>query len=261
VSEGLAVRVEGEGPALLLVHGSAADLTTWSVQRAGLAAHATLLLYDRRGAGESPLPEGLAQASVAEHAEDAARLIEAHGRGPLVACGSSFGAVVVLELARRRPELLRGMVLLEPPLPASDAQPLLPAGLWESLERTAQVQGGPAATEVFLRFVLGEEDLRRMPRFARAQVLGRWESIRRDCLALLDYRVDYASLRDVRTPTLLLGGERSPPQFAPTLAALGGALARAQVETVPGMGHMLHADVSGHFNRRLLAFLDEVGAR
>ena len=259
--EGLSVRIEGEGPPLLLVHGSAADFTTWAVQRAGLAPHARLLLYDRRGAGESPLPAGRDCVTVEEHAEDAARLIEAYGPGPLVACGSSFGAVVVLELARRRPELLRGMVLLEPPLPASESQPLLPAGLWDSLERTAQTQGGPAATEAFLRYVLGDEDVQRMPRLARARVLGRWDSIRRDCRALDAYRLDYASLRSVRVPALLLGGERSPPQYAPTLAALGAALPQARVETVPGVGHLLQADVRGHFNRRLLAFLAEVGAR
>jgi pimeloyl-ACP methyl ester carboxylesterase len=259
--EGLSVRLEGEGPPLLLVHGSAADFTTWAVQRAGLAAHARLLLYDRRGAGESPLPPGRELVTVEEHAADAARLIEAHGPGPLVACGSSFGAVVVLELARRRPELLRGMVLLEPPLPPSDSQPLLSPELWESLERTARTQGGPAATEAFLRYVLGDDDVQRMPRLARARVLGRWESIRRDCLALAAYRVNYASLHDVRTPALLLGGERSPPQYAPTLAALGRSLARDRVETVPGMGHMLQADVRGYFNRRVLAFMDEVGAR
>jgi pimeloyl-ACP methyl ester carboxylesterase len=231
------------------------------VQRAGLAAHARMLLYDRRGAGESPLPEGQTLVTVEAHAMDAARLIEAYGPGPLVACGSSFGAVVVLELARRRPELLRGMVLLEPPLPPSDAQALLPPALWESLERTAQEEGGPAATEAFLRYVLGDEDLQRMPRLARARVLGRWESIRRDCLALAAYRVDYAGLQAVRTPALLLGGERSPPQYAPTLAALGRSLARAQLETVPGMGHMLQADVRGYFNRRVLAFMDAVGGR
>ena len=258
--EGLAASVEGQGPPLLLVHGTAADRTTWAVQRAGLAAQARLLLYDRRGSGASPLPAGREYATLEEHVRDAACVIEAHGPGPLVACGSSFGAVVVLELARRRPGLLRGMVLLEPPLPASEAQALISTEFWESLERTAHARGEAAAVELFLRYVLGDEDFERMPRLARVLVLERWEPIRRDCHALLSYRLDYASLGEVRTPALLLGGARSPPQYAPALEALGRALGQASVEQIPGMGHMLHADVRGHFNRRLLQFMAEVGA-
>ncbi|MBF5044781.1 alpha/beta hydrolase [Aggregicoccus sp. 17bor-14] len=258
--DGLAVKVEGRGAPLLLVHGSAADLSTWAVQRSGLEAHARLLLYDRRGAGESPLREGERAPSVQDHARDAARVVEEIATEPVVACGSSFGAVVVLELARTRPELLRGMVLIEPPLAASDTGALLPPGLWESLERTAAESGGPAASEAFLRYVLGEEDVQRLPRLARARVLSRWDSIRRDCLALGDYRPDYASLSRVQTPALLLGGVRSPPQYAPTLAALGRTLPNAHVEQVPGMGHMLHADVRGHFNRRVLAFMESLPA-
>ena len=258
---GLHVLEEGEGPPVLLVHGSAVDHGTWSIQRAGLRGRLRLVLYDRRGTGRSALPPGRTWLTVEEHAEDAARVIEARaGGGPLVACGSSYGGVVVLELVRRRPELLRGAVLLEPPLPPADDVPAMPPGFDERFERAVAQGGGPAGAELFLRHVLGDAAFERMPGLHRQRALALWEPIRHDCLALPRYRVDYPSLSRVHTPVLLLGGERSPARFHRTLEALERSLGRARREVLAGAGHMVHADAHRRFATRLLAFMAEVGA-
>jgi pimeloyl-ACP methyl ester carboxylesterase len=259
--ERLHVLEEGEGPPLLLVHGSAVDHGTWSIQRAGLRGRLRLLLYDRRGTGRSPLPEGRTYLTVEEHAQDAARLIQARAAGgPLVACGSSYGAVVVLELARRWPGLLRGAVLLEPPLPPADDVPAMPVGFVERFDRAVAEAGGSAGAELFLRHVLGDEGFERMPRLHQQRALAHWEPIRHDCEALPRYHVDYPSLARVRTPVLLLGGDRSPPRFRQTLEALRASLGDARLEVLAGAGHMVHAEAHRRFATRLLAFMGEVGA-
>jgi pimeloyl-ACP methyl ester carboxylesterase len=254
------VVVHGEGAPILLLHGSAADHTTWTIQVAGLRKQARLIAPDRRGTDASPLPAGAAAWSVGQHADDAAAVIEAHaGGGPVVACGSSFGGVVTLELVRRHPALVRGAVLIEPPLPPADDRPAVPASFLAEIDRVTAEQGGPEAARLFLRTVLGEAAYARMPRAYQERSAGLWRQIRADLDALAGYRVGYGELGAVTTPILLLGGERSAVHYRPTLEALAAALGNAWMEILAGAGHMLHADVHRAFNARLLAFAAEVG--
>jgi pimeloyl-ACP methyl ester carboxylesterase len=255
----LHVVTAGEGAPLLLVHGSAADHTTWAIQLKSMAAHARLITWDRRGADTSPLPAELPYFTVEQHADDAARLIEREVGGPVVACGSSFGGVVVLDLARRRPELVRGAVLLEPPLRPTDEERGIPAGFLADYDRIEREQGGTSAAEFFLRYVLGDEAFERMPRRFQDRSKSMWRQIRQDTAALGEYRVRYPALREVTTPFLLLGGERSAPFFRPTLEALHASLGNARLETLTGAGHMMHAEVFRRFNERLRSFMAEVG--
>lgn len=235
---------------MFLVHGSAADHTTWTIQlaSASLRERFELIAYDRRGVrGEA---EDL---RVEDHADDLAALIEERG-GPAIAVGSSFGAVCVLECARRRPDLLRGMVLCEPPLPSSDAAPPVPDRFLEDLDARIAAEGGEAGAELFLRLVLGDAAYEKMPRAYQARAKAQWRAIVGDCRALGAYRVRYAELGAVRVPALLLGGDRSAPYFRPTLEALAAALPHARLDTLAGAGHMMHADAHRSFHDKLIAF-------
>jgi pimeloyl-ACP methyl ester carboxylesterase len=239
----------GAGAPLLLVHGSAADHTTWSIQmhdRSDLAKRFELCAYDRRPGA----------VSIEQHADDAAAICEE--LGPVVAVGSSFGAVVVIDLIRRRPELVRGAVLCEPPLAASDDQPPIPDAFLARFDAIAAAEGGEAAGEYFLRQVLGDVAYMRMPRLFQARSKALWRAIRDDSAALGAYRVRYPSLGAVATPCLLLGGERSAAYFRPTIDALARALGAARVEIVPGAGHMMQAEAHRGFADAVIRFCAEV---
>lgn len=245
-------------PALVLIHGSATDSSTWSIQLASpLRDHFALWAYDRRGTGRSPAAPAEVL-TIEQHAEDAAALArqagqEAEGPGGRVwMAGSSFGAVVTLEVMRRYPDVLHGAVLIEPPLGPSDE--LHPPGreLAGELERIAAEQGGEAAAERFLRTVLGEPAFERIPRAFRARSMRMWPQIHADTVALARYRPRYAELGQVLVPALLLGGECSAPVFRATLEALARALPRARLELVPGAGHMLHAEAPRRFTELVL---------
>ncbi len=245
----------GQGPCCVLVHGSATDLGTWIIQMAsGLTEQVQLIAYDRRGAGRSVLPDGVPWLSVEAHARELADLIEAEG-GPAVVIGSSFGAVVTLELARQRPALVRGAVLLEPPLPPSDDAPSSPTGFLEALDAIAAAQGPPAAAERFLRTVLGDDAWGKLPRAFQERSKQFWSQIRGDCRALEAYRVRYAELGAIEVPVLLLGGDRSASYFRPTLDALAGRLPRAELHVLKGAGHMMQAEAPRAFHDRLLTFV------
>jgi pimeloyl-ACP methyl ester carboxylesterase len=228
---------------VLLIHGSAADHTTWSIQLHSpvLAERFALTAYDR------PL-----LAAVEEQAEVAlAKLAE-----PALVIGSSFGAVVALEVIRRRRQL--GAVLIEPPMGPTDDAPAAPAAFLAEYDRRAERQGGRAAAEFFLRTVLGDATFERMPRAYRDRATAKHAAIRADSAALIAYKPRYGELACVQTPVLLLGGERSAPSFRLTLDALASALPNARLEIVPGAGHMLHAEASRTFAQLLFAFADEI---
>jgi pimeloyl-ACP methyl ester carboxylesterase len=225
----------------LLIHGSAADHTTWSIQLASkLRERFSLIAYDRRASG-----------TIESHADDAIALL-ADSSEPALVVGSSFGAVVALEIVRRG--AIAGAVFIEPPMAPSDDAPAAPATFLEAYDRRAAEQGGPAAAELFLRTVLGDAAFARMPRVYRDRACSKSAEIRADSAALIAYRPRYAELAHVTTPVLLLGGERSAAYFRPTLEALHAALPAARLEIVPHAGHMLHADAHRRFGELVTAF-------
>lgn len=232
----------GQGPRVLFVHGSAADHTTWSIQLASrdLRERFELIAYDRRATASS----------VEDHAEDAAQLL---GGEPAILAGSSFGSVIALEVMRTRPELVRGAILIEPPMAASD-EPAESLSFLEEFDRRAAEQGGPAAGEFFLRFVLGDAAFERMPKPFRERAAAKWAEIRADSGALIAYKPRYRELAHVTVPTLLLGGARSAPYFRATLDALVAALPNVRLETVANAGHMLHAEAPRSYAEHLIAF-------
>jgi pimeloyl-ACP methyl ester carboxylesterase len=280
MSSALHVVRAGAGPRVLFIHGGAADRTTWSIQLATLRERFSMIAYDRRGG----------DVSVEEHAADAAELLswrrspdevevrstldgavpgatrqdlcaEQVGREPgrTLVVGSSFGAVIALELIRTRPALAAGAVLIEPPLAAAEDQLALPAAFLAEYDRRVAELGGPAAAEMFLRLVLGDATYDAIPEVFQERSKSKWAEIRADTAALIAYRPRYGELRDVTTPTLLLGGERSLLFFRATLEALRAALPAARMEIVPGAGHMLHAEAHRRFAELVIAFAAEIG--
>jgi pimeloyl-ACP methyl ester carboxylesterase len=95
-------------PRLLLVHGSVvnADLT-WSAQKP-LAARFDLVAPNRRGFPPGPEVEHV------DFEDEAAWFEPFLGPGAHVV-GHSYGGVIALLLAARRPELVRSLTVVEPP--------------------------------------------------------------------------------------------------------------------------------------------------
>ncbi|MEO1234402.1 MAG: alpha/beta fold hydrolase, partial [Myxococcota bacterium] len=205
-----------------------------------------------------PLPDGVESWTVAEHAADLEAVVRRHTRAPIVV-GSSFGAVCVLEMVRSTPDLVRGMVLIEPPLPESDEAPPMPESYLETFDRLRSEVDGPAAGAFFLRTVLGKEAFEAMPTRWRERSAATFASIRLDSEALMAYVPRYSELGSLEVPALLLGGGRSAPHFRATLRTLERALPRAEVEIIPSAGHMLHAESARTFARLLEAFSERLG--
>lgn len=100
----------GAGPdAVLLAHNLFSHRGSFAGAAALLARRARVLSVDLRGHGDSP---GAGEFTVADLADDLAAVLAAAGVAEAVVVGTSLGAATAIELARSRPGLVRGLVLM-----------------------------------------------------------------------------------------------------------------------------------------------------
>ncbi|MEU7895857.1 alpha/beta fold hydrolase [Nonomuraea sp. NPDC049152] len=109
--------VRGRGPLLLLIPGGAGGAASFDGVADDLAADYTVAAYDPRGLSRSPLDDLDAQQQVAQHADDAFRVLELLSPdAPARVVGCSSGAIVALHLLATHPERIERVVAHEPPV-------------------------------------------------------------------------------------------------------------------------------------------------
>ena len=102
----------GEGEPLLLLHGLAGASGNWVELLPDLVRRHRVIAVDLPGhAGSAKAPRGT---SIDDFAAVAAAVLEAEVDGPALVAGHSFGGLVALRLARARPDLVCGLLLVSP---------------------------------------------------------------------------------------------------------------------------------------------------
>lgn len=107
-------RVEaGAGePAVVLEAGLNNGAASWQRVMPLLAPHVRVVAYDRAGIGGSAPAPGLA--TIDRQIDDLVSVITGLATGPCVLAGHSWGGILVQLLAFRRPDLVAGLVLVDP---------------------------------------------------------------------------------------------------------------------------------------------------
>jgi pimeloyl-ACP methyl ester carboxylesterase len=242
----------GTGVPILGIHGSPSSAALWETAAERLAQHGRCITYDRRGYGRSDRPEPLAL-DVGLHAADASSLLTALGAAPAVVIGRSYGGGVAVELARRHPELVAALVLLEgdvQALDAADRQEL------DDLRRNVLALADGPAEEVasaLIGLVAGD---------------GAWESFPAELQAvftdnvpalLADLRGDFLEMgedefRALGQPTMIVCGTESTVAPRRASARMAELVPRAELVEVTG-GHLVDPA-----HPAVLAFIDGVAA-
>ena len=123
-----------------------------------LADEFTVVSYDRRGNGRSPVPADWRTTAPEEQADDAAALLNALGTGPAAVFGTSSGGNFALCLTVRHPGSVRGAILHEPGLYALvDDFDAVRAPVRALVEEAMEVGGPPAAVERFWCYMAGDD--------------------------------------------------------------------------------------------------------
>ena len=239
----LYLRRWGTGPRVLLVHGSVGGgESTWAEQRP-LATRFELLVADRPGYGSTPMVEREdfeADAPlVAEALEEGAHLV-----------GHSYGGVISLLAAARRPQRVRSLTVIEPPaLAIAEGNPAVD----ELVARLRSHWGsGPEDPEAFLRGFLALVGGREPPSPLPSE-LERGASILRVARGPWEANVPLESLAAASFPKLVVSGAHHPA-FDAVCDVLEEKLG-AERAVIPGAGHSVQR-TGAPFNERLADFLD-----
>ncbi len=143
----LAIDDEGEGPAVVLLHGLTATrryvvMGSKSLPRSGHR----VIAYDARGHGESepaPAPDAYGYECLAADLLD---VLDSLGVERAVLAGASMGAHTALRVALEEPDLVAGLVLITPAF-----HPDHPPGLerWDRLSEALRSGGADAFVEAY----------------------------------------------------------------------------------------------------------------
>ena len=103
--------VDGSGPPLLLIMGTASSHDTWDGQVAAYRHRYTCISYDARGTGRSTQTADPSAYTMRSLADDAAALLRAIDCGPAHVSGLSLGSATAQELVINHPDLVRTLQL------------------------------------------------------------------------------------------------------------------------------------------------------
>ncbi|MGB1258197.1 MAG: alpha/beta fold hydrolase [Thiolinea sp.] len=102
--------IQGNGPALFLIHGIGAARNTWTKALPLLTKHFTVITYDLRGHGESPMPDG--EFGLTELVADLEALRAQLGIEQAHFAGHSLGGMIGPAYAQAYPERVLSLGLL-----------------------------------------------------------------------------------------------------------------------------------------------------
>ncbi|MCS6798119.1 MAG: alpha/beta hydrolase [Myxococcota bacterium] len=272
----IAYHVVGEGLPVLLANGLGGSWMAWRRQIEHFAGRLRFVSWDYRGLYRSGPPARPDAIGVLDHVRDALHVLDAEGIDRVVVVGWSMGVQVGLELFRRVPERVAGLVLANG----------VPGRPW------AELAGGGPIVQRSVPWLLGaaravpgwtQRITQRVVRWPElvswAKRLGLaaptlddalWHELARS-FADLDMRVYLGILERlgehdatdvlaaVDVPTLVICGEHdrfTPPRAAERMArAIGGA----ELLVVPGGTHYVAVEYPELVNLRIEKFLAERG--
>lgn len=257
---------QGDGDPVVLVHGGWSDHRTWALVAPALAESHRVAAYDRRGHGRSePMAAGTTRR---DHERDLAELIEALGSAPAHLVGTSFGGSIALATAARRPELVRSVVVHEPPLISLVAGDPSAMGLIRPVVETLATVGEriergdhDGATRQFVEEIaLGPGAWEQLPPEFQAVAVASARSFAIEQHDPGAYGIDRGALASLSVPVLVTAGDQSPAWFAPIVAELVGAIPEAGLATFAGAGHAPHMTNPADYAAAVTAFLGRASA-
>ena len=255
----------GEGEPIVFVHGTLGDLNVFRTQAQTFATRFRVISYSRRYHPPNAPPQAQDVYPLSAHVADLGALVKELKATPAHLVASSYGAYIALALAVDHPELVRSLVLGEPPI-----LPLLSRTAVGEATRQSYLRRGIEPARKALESGNREEGLRRFvdavtgpgsfdnfPQSVRTELVEKQAPALRLHLTELSALppLDCGDLGKLKLPTLLVTGERSPAMFLLITAELEGCLEGESQVMVPNAGHGLHEANPTFYNQTVMAFL------
>jgi pimeloyl-ACP methyl ester carboxylesterase len=259
----LSARALGEGRPVLLLHGAVADERLWAPHQSLLADACRSIALTQRWFGTDDWPENGPRFGVDTHARDLISVIEALGAGPAVLAAWSYAGHVALTAAKRRPELVAGVLLYEPGVPVYVTDPA-ELELWQA---DAEAMFGPIVdaleaqdTAAALRALLDAAGQRSGVLDEQSPELrAMYECNARTLVLQLNQAppppLAPADLAALTMPVQVLWGSTSRPVFRTVSQAVARAIPHRIHTEVTGADHLWPAEEPAAFAAALRAFV------
>ncbi len=245
----------GEGIPLVLLHAFPLDRQMWKPQLRDLATGYHVIAPDFPGFGESGTPTCAFTVDLA--ADIVADFLDSIGiTGEVVLGGCSMGGYVALAFARRQPQRLKALLLIDTKADPDDEKAKENRVKTEQLARE---KGSAAVIETMLPRMLGDAI---SPEHALVVETVRQLGSRQTstaivtALQLLLERPDAnPALPRISVPTLVIVGEQDKITPLSDAQNMVDKIPHAQLAVIPGGGHLCNLEVPEAFNEALRAFL------
>lgn len=248
----MVVRVSGEGPALICVHGFTTTSEFWKEQVAEFSLDHTLIRPNLPGHGVSPHPQ-TRDYTIDAFARDIELLFEHFRLDRAVLVGLSMGGTIAQRFAVDNPERLDGLVLV-----GATPHGLGPDVNAENVLSAIDKAGVARSSQDVIEKSFASVAPRSLVEFAKREVVQTPDFVARAAIRSLNAADSRSWLESIKVPTLVVVGEDdiiTPPQESKQLA---DGIPSAELRIIEKAGHFPMLEQPAAFNPMLRKFLSKL---
>jgi pimeloyl-ACP methyl ester carboxylesterase len=242
---------EGRGEPVVFLHAFPLDGRMWREQRTDLVRSLRVIVPDFAGFGASKdVPH---RSSLGAHADDIAHLLDRLGIERTTLVGLSMGGYIALAFAGRYPNRLARLALADTKATPDTAEAKIARDQNIAL---LEKEGASALVERLVPKLLSNDASSEVVAFVRSVGASQAVPSLQSALAAMRDRPDTTPLlARLDVPAAVIVGESdviTPPADG---RAMSAALPRAELEVIPGAGHLANLEAPGPFTAALTRLL------
>lgn len=255
---------QGHGEPLILLHGGQGDYRSWEAQMNEFSKHYRVISYSRRYHYPNDNPITSRNHSAYIEAEDLAAFIRKLKLGRAHLVGTSYGAFSALVLATKNPELVRSLVLAEPPLHQWVKNSFEGAALYKEFMTTIHEPVGRAfkggddegAMRIFVDGIAGTRRFDSLTPEGRAAIMQNSRFFKALTFSTDPFpNLSRNKVKRLRIPILIITGENTIKLHKLVNEELARLLPKAKQAVIPRAGHGTARENPQAFNEAVLRFL------
>ena len=254
---------QGQGEPLILLHGGQGDYRSWEPQMKVLSPQFRVISYSRRYHYPNNNPLTANYHSAYTEADDLAALIRKLRLGRVHLIGTSIGAFTALALAVNHPEMVRSLVLAEPPVHewvkdspnGAAAYQEFMTTIWEPATEAFKTGDDQGAMRILVDGLGGKGRFDKLPPEARAAAMQNSRFFKANTLSSDPFpNLSKDKVRRLRIPVLIITGENTITIHKLVNEELARLLPKAEQATIPKAGHFSPRENPQAFNEAVLKF-------
>lgn len=256
----------GRGEPIIFLHGGSGDYRAWEPQLMAFAPNYRAISYSRRYNYPNNNPDVAKNYSADIDADDLAAFIRKLSLGRVHLVGISYGAFTALMLALKHPDLVRSLVLAEPPVhqlirdtrDGEAAYQQFLAKTWKPAADAFTANNEEAAMRILSDGISGAGAFDSFSQARRATMMQNARAFKALTLSTNPFPdIAADNIKRVHIPALIITGQNTTRIHRLDTEKLAGLLPNAESVVIPNAGHGSNRDNPTAFNRAVTEFLSK----